>query len=470
MAPPPSLIIVSNRLPITIKKLKTGSYECSQSTGGLAGALGGLAKSMPFRWFGWPGLEIPQEDEELVRQKTVDYDVLPIFLDNDLANKYYNGFSNSTLWPLFHYQLHEMGRIDKADWDAYVEVNLLFAKVITSQLNDGDSIWIHDYHLMLLPQFLRESTRQTGMKVKIGFFLHTPFPSCEVYRILPMRKKILTALLHCDLVGFHTESYARHFLCSCSEILKLPTSSSHAEFQCSNVAVGVFPIGIQPERFAETIQKHGVQERIRDLSRRYQGAKLIVSVDRLDYIKGVPQKLHALETFLTQYPEWVGKVVLMQVAVPTREDVEEYQSLKAEVNELVGRLNGKHGSIEFSPVSFLYRSLDFEEIVALYAASDVCLVSSTRDGMNLVSLEYIASQRLKHGSLVLSEFTGAAEVLDGGIIFNPWDVEESVDAIHGALTMGEEERAKNFKKLEEYVMRNTSAAWGKKFTDCLMKA
>ncbi|KAJ6000999.1 trehalose-6-P synthase/phosphatase complex synthase subunit [Penicillium waksmanii] len=416
----PRLIIISNRLPVTIK-LVNGSYECSQSTGGLAGALSGLGKSMPFRWFGWPGLEIPQEDEELVSQKVAEHNVLPIFLDN------------STLWPLFHYQLHEMGRIDKAAWEAYYEVNLLFAKVITSQLHDGDTIWIHDYHLMLLPQFLREITQQSGLKVKIGFFLHTPFPSSEVYRILPMRKKILTGVLHCDLIGFHTASYARHFLSSCSEVL---------------VAVGAFPIGIQPERFADAVHGNDVQERIRMLLQRYQGAKLIVSVDRLDYIKGLPQKLHALEVFLARYPEWVGKVVLMQVAVPTRQDVEEYQSLRAEVNELVGRINGKY-------VSFLYRALDFEEIVALYAVSDVCLVSSTRDGMNLVSLEYTASQRLKHGSLVLSEFTGAAEVLDGSIVFNPWDVEESVDALRTALTMEEKERAANFHKLEEHVIRNT---------------
>ncbi|KAL4766983.1 alpha, alpha-trehalose-phosphate synthase 2 [Aspergillus nidulans var. acristatus] len=470
MAPPPSLIIVSNRLPITIKKLNPEGYECSQSTGGLAGALGGIAKSMPFRWFGWPGLEIPQDAEVIVRQKAAEYNVLPVFLNNHLAQKYYNGFSNSILWPLFHYQLHEMVRMDKDDWDAYVEVNLLFAKVITSQLNDGDVIWIHDYHLMLLPQFLRESTRQAGMKIKIGFFLHTPFPSCKVFRILPIKKKILTVLLHCNLVGFHTKSYASHFLSSCSQILKLYTRSSHVQFHSLNVTVGVFPIGIEPERFSETIQKSSVQERIWVLSRRYKDAKLIVSVDRLDYIKGVPQKLKALETFLTQYPEWVGKVVLMQVAVPTREDVEEYKGLKMEVNELVGRLNGKHGSIEFSPVSFLNRSLDFEGIVALYAASDACLVSSTRDGMNLVCLEYIACQRLKQGSLVLSEFASAAEVLDGGIIFNPWDVEESVGAIHEPLTIGEEERVRIFKSQEEYVLRNTSAAWGKEFTDCLMKA
>lgn len=258
-----NLIIVSNRLPITIKKLESRNYECSQSTGGLAGALSGLTKSMPFRWFGWPGLGIPREDEELVTQKVAEYNVLPIFLDNALADKYYNGFSSqfpllyrlfeqivrcwtlcdcinhihacvdiscidSTLWPLFHYQLHEMSRIDKAAWDAYYDVNLLFAKVIIPELHDGDTVWIHDYHLMLLPQFLRESTRQSGIEVKIGFFLHTPFPSSEVYRILPMRKKILTGLLHCDLVGFHTISYARHFLNSCSEILWVAAASTNA--------------------------------------------------------------------------------------------------------------------------------------------------------------------------------------------------------------------------------------------------
>ena len=240
------------------------------------------------------------------------------------------------------------------------------------------------------------------------------------------------------------------------------------------ITVGAFPIGIDPEKFEEGLKKPKVQERIATLERKFQGVKLIVGVDRLDYIKGVPQKLHALEVFLTEHPEWIGKVVLVQVAVPSRQDVEEYQNLRAVVNELVGRINGKFGvcrdisklglkltsigTIEFMPIHFMHKSVSFDELIALYAVSDVCLVSSTRDGMNLVSYEYIATQQRRHGVMILSEFTGAAQSLNGSLIVNPWNTEELADAIHDAVTMGEEQRAINYQKLAKYVNKYTRYA------------
>jgi len=269
--------------------------------------------------------------------------------------------------------------------------------------------------------------------------------------------------LHSDLVGFHTYDYARHFLSSCSRILRLNTTPNGVEFLGKIVSVGAFPIGIDPEKFTEGLQKPKVQDRIATLERKFQGVKLIVGVDRLDYIKGVPQKLHALEVFLTEHPEWIGKVVLVQVAVPSRQDVEEYQNLRAVVNELVGRINGKFGTIEFMPIHFMHKSVSFDELIALYAVSDVCLVSSTRDGMNLVSYEYIATQQKRHGVMVLSEFTGAAQSLNGSIIVNPWNTEELAGAIHDAVIMGEEQRAINYQKLERYVMKYTSGFWGQSF-------
>jgi trehalose 6-phosphate synthase len=212
-----------------------------------------------------------------------------------------------------------------------------------------------------------------------------------------------------------------------------------------------------------------VKDRIAVLERKFEGVKLIVGVDRLDYIKGVPQKLHALEVFLTEHPEWIGKVVLVQVAVPSRQDVEEYQNLRAVVNELVGRINGKFGTIEFMPIHFLHQSVSFEELTALYAVSDACLVSSTRDGMNLVSYEYIATQRKRHGVMILSEFTGAAQSLNGALIVNPWNTEELAGAIHDAVTMSPEQREINFKKLEKYVFKYTSAWWGESFVSELVR-
>jgi len=244
----------------------------------------------------------------------------------------------------------------------------------------------------------------------------------------------------------------------------LATTPNSVEFQGKHVTVGAFPIGIDPEKFTEGLKKPKVQERIATLERKFQGVKLMVGVDRLDYIKGVPQKLHALEIFLTEHPEWIGKVVLVQVAVPSRQDVEEYQNLRAVVNELVGRINGKFGTIEFMPIHFMHKSVSFDELIALYAVSDVCIVSSTRDGMNLVSFEYIASQQKRHGVMVLSEFTGAAQSLNGSIIVNPWNTDELANALYDAVTMGDEQRAINFQKLDRYVSKYTRLVNQSSFT------
>jgi trehalose 6-phosphate synthase len=250
-------------------------------------------------------------------------------------------FIDEILWPLFHYHPGEI-TFDEEAWNAYSTANRIFAKEIIKDIEDGDTVWVHDYHLMLLPAMIREEL-DPKIRIKLGFFLHTPFPSSEIYRILPVRNEILLGLLHCDLVGFHTYDYARHFLSSCSRILGLSTTPNGVQFGDNFVTVGAFPIGIDPDKFHEGLTKPKVQERIAALERKFQGVKLIVGVDRLDYIKGVPQKLHALEVFLTEHPEWVGRVVLVQVAVPSRGDVEEYQNLRATVNELVGRINGKFG-------------------------------------------------------------------------------------------------------------------------------
>ncbi|THZ21813.1 glycosyl transferase [Aureobasidium pullulans] len=463
------LLLVSNRLPITIKRSDDATYDFSMSSGGLVSGLSGLAKTTKFQWYGWPGIQVPQNEIGLVKDRLwKEYGAVPIFMDDELADRHYNGFSNSILWPLFHYHPGEI-TFDESAWDAYREANRLFAKEIAKDVQDNDLIWVHDYHLMLLPAMLREEIGDSKRNVKFGFFLHTPFPSSEIYRILPVRNEILNGVLHCDLIGFHTYDYARHFLSSCSRILQLPTTPNTVEFQGKVVTVGAFPIGIDPEKFEEGLKKPKVAERIQTLEKKFQGVKLIVGVDRLDYIKGVPQKLHALEVFLTEHPEWIGKVVLVQVAVPSRQDVEEYQNLRAVVNELVGRINGKFGTIEFMPIHFMHKSVSFDELIALYAVSDVCLVSSTRDGMNLVSYEYIATQQKRHGSMILSEFTGAAQSLNGSIIVNPWNTEELADAIHDAVTMGDEQRSINYQKLAKYVNKYTSAWWGESFVNELTR-
>lgn len=487
------LIVVSNRLPVTIQKdASTGEYHYKMSSGGLVSALSGVKRSISFTWIGWPGFYIPPEDREKVDQELMErFSCQAVHLEDEVADRHYNGFSNSILWPLFHYHPGEMN-FDEENWLAYRQANMRFAEAVKKQLTPGAMVWVQDYHLMLLPMFLRNiidgnkqnsgfseevdkiaedikedagamTTDSVVADVKIGFFLHTPFPSSEIYRILPVRREILLGVLYCDLIGFHTYDYARHFLSSCTRILGLPTMPNGVEFEGRLAHVGTFPIGIEPESFIQNLKKDSVVDRIKQLEQRFSGVKTIVGVDRLDYIKGVPQKLHALELFLEQHPEWIGKVVLIQLAVPSRQDVEEYQNLRTTVNELVGRINGRFGTVDFMPIHFMHKSLPYDELCALYAVSDVCLVSSTRDGMNLVSYEYIACQQARQGVMILSEFAGAAQSLNGSLVVNPWDSQQVADAIHEAVTMDAETRSENHRKLFKYVNKYSAAFWGSSF-------
>ncbi|KAK6204774.1 trehalose-6-phosphate synthase [Scheffersomyces amazonensis] len=465
------VLVVSNRLPVTIKRLDDKNYEYSMSSGGLVTALQGLKKSTEFQWLGWPGLEIPDDEQIKVNQDLSEkFNCTAIFLSDVIADLHYNGFSNSILWPLFHYHPGEMN-FDENAWRAYIEANRQFAIAIATQVNDNDMVWVHDYHLMLLPQMLREEIGNRNKNIRIGFFLHTPFPSSEIYRILPVRKEILEGVLSCDLIGFHTYDYARHFLNSVSRIIQdeVKTLPNGIEFKGRSISVGAFPIGIDVDKFTEGLKKDNVINRIKQLKRKFEDIKIIVGVDRLDYIKGVPQKLHAFEVFLTENPEWIGKVVLVQVAVPSRGDVEEYQSLRATVNELVGRINGRFGTVEFVPIHYLHKSVSFDELISLYHVSDICLVSSTRDGMNLVSYEYIACQQENKGVLILSEFAGAAQSLNGAIIVNPWNTEELSSSIKEALALPEEKREMNFNRLFNYISKYTSGFWGESFVKELYK-
>lgn len=471
-----NVLVVSNRIPVTItENEKTGdepekntpgnnTYSYKMSSGGLVTALQGL--KTPFQWFGWPGMSVNNDADrnKIETDLKEKFNCYPVWLSEEIADLHYNGFSNSILWPLFHYHPGEMN-FDEIAWAAYIEANKLFTEEIFKKVKDGDIVWIHDYHLMLVPTMLREKLEKNGFtNVKLGFFLHTPFPSSEIYRILPVRAEILQGVLGCDLIGFHTYDYARHFLSAVERILKLPTSPQGVRFNGRDVTVGAYPIGIDVDKFLNGLKDENVQNRMVQLKKKFgEDCKLIVGVDRLDYIKGVPQKLHAFEIFLETHPEWIGKVVLVQVAVPSRGDVEEYQNLRANVNELIGRINGRFGTIEFVPIHFLHKSVTFQELIALYSVSDVCLVSSTRDGMNLVSYEYIACQQKNKGTLILSEFAGAAQSLNGAVIVNPWNTEELAEAIHEGLTMSDEKKTSNFNSMFKYVSKYTASYWGGNF-------
>lgn len=464
------VFVISNRLPVTITRKENGEYDYSMSSGGLVTALQGLKKTTQFQWLGWPGLELPESEQERVNQDLQEkFNCTAVFLSDTIADLHYNGFSNSILWPLFHYHPGEMN-FDETAYAAYIEANRQFAKVIAEQVGENDMVWVHDYHLMLLPQMLREEVGNRVSNLRIGFFLHTPFPSSEIYRILPVRKEILEGVLSCDLIGFHTYDYARHFLSSVSRIVQdVRTTPNGISYKGRSISIGAFPIGIDVDKFTEGVKKPEVVKRIEQLRLKFGDTKVIVGVDRLDYIKGVPHKLHAFEVFLTENPDWIGKVVLVQVAVPSRGDVEEYQSLRASVNELVGRINGKFGTVEFTPIHYLHKSVPFDELVSLYRISDVCMVSSTRDGMNLVCYEYIASQVDNNGVLILSEFAGAAQSLNGALIVNPWNTEELCESIRESLTLPEEKKKINFDKLFNYISEYTSGHWGETFVNELYK-
>ncbi|KAF3401955.1 Alpha,alpha-trehalose-phosphate synthase [UDP-forming] 2 [Penicillium rolfsii] len=462
-----SLIIVSNRLPLSTKRVD-GTYQSSLSSGGLVTALSGLTKSTKFRWFGWPGIEVKDsKDRENVCKSLAEHDATPIFLDSGLAHEHYNMFSNRILWPILHYQSGVV--YEDGPWQAYRRVNELFADAVAEAAETGTLIWVHDYHLMLLPELLRNRLQAKNKRCAIGFFLHTPFPAGDFWRALPVKKHLLEGLLSSDLIGFHTDEYKQNFIDTCASILGARTEiPNQIQYKDRLVCAGRYIVGIDPQKFADTLKKPEVQDRIKTIEERYKGMKVIVGVDRLDYIKGLTQKLKGFDSFLDDHPELCNKVVLIQVAVPSREDVKEYQELETELSTLSGKINGKHATPEGTPLLYMHRSVPFTELTALYSVADVCLLSSTRDGMNLVSFEYVACQDKKKGVLVLSEFAGSATFMrEGSIPFHPANTTEMSEALYTALNLAPEERQQKHEFLSKFVNTHTSAKWGQTFIEKL---
>jgi len=468
------LVIVSNRLPVKGgKDPVTGEWNFTMSSGGLVTALMGTREEMKFAWIGWLGKEVDPEEQPIVRQKLLEqHNCIPVFLSDEMADLYYNGFSNDVLWPLFHYvplPMYKAGAEKKFDdrmWQAYKEANKIFAEAVMEAYIPGTYVWVQDYHLMRLPAEIRKRCPEA----RIGWFLHTPFPSSEIYRILPVRDELLEGLVSADLVGFHTYDYARHFLSACSRVLEVETTPRGIEHKNHFMALGVYPIGIDPDHVSTVLSKPKTIDRIKELVETFKGRKILLGVDRLDYIKGMPHKLLGLELFLQRYPEWQGKVTLIQVGVPSRTDVPEYQSLANQVNQLVGRINGTYGTLEYNPVHYINQSVTQEELFGIYNLADVCIVTSVRDGMNLVCHEYVCAQRNSDliprdgpGVLILSEFAGSAQSLSGALRINPWNSEEVCSSIHEALTLSRVERELRQHKLYRYVTTHTANYWAKSY-------
>ncbi|KAJ5772625.1 hypothetical protein N7520_003154 [Penicillium odoratum] len=355
------------------------------------------------------------------------------------------------LWPILHYQSGVT--FDDGPWQAYKRVNELFADQIADAADTGKLVWVHDYHLMLLPELLRSRLEQQGKSCAIGFSLHTPFPAGDFWRALPVRKHLIEGLLASDLIGFHTDEYKQNFIETCGNLLNARTEiQNQIQYKNRLVCIGKFIVGIDPQKFTDTLKNPEVENRIKTLKEKYRGMTVIVGVDRLDHIKGLTQKLKGFDSFLDDHPELRNKVVLIQVAVPSREDVKEYQELETELSTLAGKINGKHSTPDGTPLLYMHRSVPFNELAALYSIADACLLTSTRDGMNLVSFEYVACQEKRHGVLILSEFAGAASFMrEGSICFHPANKTEMSEAIFKALTLDPEERQSKFEKLQKFV-------------------
>jgi trehalose 6-phosphate synthase/phosphatase len=393
------------------------------------------------------------------------YHSVPVFLSEGEMDQFYLGFCNKTIWPLFH-SFPSQTVYDEAMWETYKGVNERFRDTLLSILKPDDLVWIHDYHLMLLPRLLKERM----LSVQIGFFLHIPFPSYEIFRLLPStwRKEILDGVLGADLVGFHTYEYTQHFLQSVLRILGHGNNIGQILLPERTVRADTFPMGIDYERFSSATSSPEVQAEVSRLRESLGDVRVVLSADRLDYTKGILNRLQGFDLFLEHNPQWHGKIVLVLVVVPSRVGIDQYDLMKRQLEELVGRINGKYGSIGWMPVVYQYRHVSFIPLVALYAVSDVAMVIPLRDGMNLVAKEYVAARTTGNGVLMLSEMAGAAKELGEAVLVNPNHCGEIAAAIAAALNIPQEEQARRLQIMQARLQRYTVHRWANDFVQATL--
>ena len=467
-------IIISNRLPIQLE-IDKNEIKATPSIGGLATGMKSVHRDGNGIWIGWSGLNNEELTPDL--QKKIDFELekqqcKSVNLSKEEVDGFYYGFSNKTIWPLFHYFM-EYAEFDTNDWETYKKVNAKFADKVLENIEEGDSVWIHDYQLLLLPQYIKEKRPD----ICVGFFLHIPFPSFEVFRTLPWREELLEGMLGADLLGFHTYEYERHFLSSVQRILGYNSNFNNIILEDREVKVDSFPMGIDYEKFSTSakLNKHlsekdksNIQIEIdRHLNNDDDDTKLILSIDRLDYTKGIPNRLLAFEYFLEKYPEYKGKVRLVMLAVPSRSNVPQYKLLKNEVDQLVGRINGKYSEINWTPIWYFYRSLPYDNLIDLYTSCDIALLTPLRDGMNLVAKEYIACREDQTGVLILSEMTGASQEMSESLLINPNDFQKVADTLKQAIEMPKEEQISRNKTLQKRLQRYNVDRWAKDFMEAL---
>lgn len=454
------LVVVSNRLPVRVGFERGVTVE--PTAGGLATALSGVGGVSA--WIGWPGTEVPGDLEADVTSRLGEHGLHPVFLDAGDEREFYGTICNDTLWPLFHYFPDRL-RITGEAWQRYVDVNERFARAVAESAAPGARVWIHDFHLMLVPERLR----RLRPDVAIGFFLHIPFPSSEVYRLLPTREDVLRGLLGADYVSFHTGDYARHFRSACLRVLGLESEPDAIEFGGRRIGIGVDPIGIDTASFRESVASTTTTHLSELLTERYRGRRLVLGIERLDYTKGIPQKLRAFERFLEDDPSRARTTTMLQVLVPSRLGSDEYLALRDEIELLIARINGRFGQPGVTPVEYIHRALGRDELAALYRQADVMLVTPLRDGMNLVAHEFALCQTAAgagaahRGTLVLSEFAGAAHVLPGALLVNPWSVDDMVSRLSEALGLPADERTRRLETIAARVDSLDCRRWAEAF-------
>ncbi|WP_080236732.1 bifunctional alpha,alpha-trehalose-phosphate synthase (UDP-forming)/trehalose-phosphatase [Spirosoma rigui] len=460
------LLIVSYRLPFSFHQREDG-IELVQNSGGLVSAVLSMAERMgqqqggvatKIHWVGHCDPAFRHIEPSAFENET--FVAHPVFMDDAVHKGFYEGFSNDMIWPLFHY-FTSYASFNESDFDNYQRANTRFLEELNTLIQPGDLVWIHDFQLMLLPDMVR----QLNPTATIGYFFHIPFPTYEIIKLLPRtwRQVLIKGILGADVVGFHTPDYVQHFLQSVSEVLALPTISSRIVLPDRSVVVRDFPISIDFNKFNKSAQEAAVvetRERYRSL---LPGNKIIFSVDRLDYTKGITFRLQGYERFLTQNPDWHNKVTFVITVVPSRDQITQYQEIKREIEETVGRINGLFGSIGWRPIVYSYTSLAFTELMALYTACDIALITPVRDGMNLVCKEFVASRQDRQGVLILSELAGAAQELQDALIINPTDTQEVADAIKQGLAMSPQEQEQRITTMQKHLQNHSIFRWSNDF-------
>ncbi|KAJ6770010.1 ALPHAALPHA-TREHALOSE-PHOSPHATE SYNTHASE [UDP-FORMING] 7-RELATED [Salix purpurea] len=478
------IIIVGNQLPVKAKRRpdnKGWSFSWDEDSL-LLQLKDGLPEEMEVLYVGSLGADIDVSEQDDVSQVLLDrFKCVPAFLPPDILSKYYHGFCKQYLWPLFHYMLpisgNHGGRFDRSLWEAYVAANKIFSQRVIEVINpEDDYVWIHDYHLMVLPTFLRRRFN----RLRMGFFLHSPFPSSEIYRTLPVREEILKALLNSDLIGFHTFDYARHFLSCCSRMLGLEYQSKRGyiglEYYGRTVGIKIMPVGIHMGQIQSVLKLADKDWRVGELKQQFEGKTILLGVDDMDIFKGINLKLLAMEQLLKQHPKWQGRAILVQITNPARGRGRDLEEVQAEIQESCRRINDAFRLPGYEPVIFIDRPVSLSERSAYFTIAECVVVAAVRDGMNLTPYEYIVCRQGVSGSesssepsdpkksmLVVSEFIGCSPSLSGAIRVNPWNIEATAEAMNEAISMADSEKQLRHEKHYRYVSTHDVAYWSRSF-------